>query len=61
MIDLPELPVFEIPKDLNHSRPPNDVVFEWINENIRLLKESGQIERIRRQKSRQPVDVRFEL
>lgn len=61
MIDLPDLPVFDIPAGLKRSRPPNIVVFDWINDNIRELKESGQMEIIRKQSSRQPVDVRFKL
>ena len=61
MIDLPDLPVFDIPEDIKSSRPSNAVVFDWIDDNIRSLKESGQMERIRQQKSRQPVDVRFKL
>jgi len=61
MMDLPDLPVFDIPADIKNSRPPNVVVFDWINENIRFLKESGQMENIRKQKSRQPVNVRFNL
>ena len=61
MIDLPDLPVFDIPENIKSSRPPNVVVFDWINDNIRSLKESGQMERLRQQKSRQPVDVRFKL
>ena len=58
MIDFIDLPEFDIPEYI-HERPPNDVVYKWIAENIRMLKESGQMDRIKQQESRQPVDVRF--
>ncbi len=58
MIDLIELPEFDIPEYV-HKHPPNEVVYEWISQNIRMLKESGQMDRIRKQESRQPVDVPF--
>ncbi len=60
MIDFIELPEFDIP-EYRHDRPPNHVVYEWIANNIRIAKESGQMERIRKQESRQPVDVPFVL
>jgi len=61
MIDLPELPVFNIPDNLNNKKLPPEVIQAWMAENLRHLKESGQIERIRQQKSRQPVAVWFVL
>jgi len=61
MMDLPKLPTFDIPIDLKNKRPPNHVIYAWMDENLCSLKKSGQIERIRRQASRQPVDVPFVL
>ncbi|MDA3923633.1 MAG: hypothetical protein PF904_02920 [Kiritimatiellae bacterium] len=58
---LPELPVFNIPENLDHKKLPPDVIQTWMAENLRHLKESGQMERIRQQKSRQPVEAWFVL
>ncbi len=55
-----DLPVFDIP-DFKNKRPSNDVIYKWMDENFRRMKESGQIERIRQQESRRPVDVKFVL
>ncbi len=33
MIDLIELPEFDIPEYV-HKHPPNEVVYEWISQNI---------------------------
>jgi hypothetical protein len=61
MIDLPDLPVFNVPENMKNCRPPDAVVSDWIDENIVFLKKSGQMERLRRQKSRQPADVQFKI
>jgi len=61
MIDLPELPAFDIPEDLKNKKMPPYVIHDWMAENVRHLKESGQMDRIRAQKSRQPVNVCFTL
>lgn len=61
MIDLPELPAFDIPDHLKNNHPPPLVIHDWMAENVRRLKESGQMERIRAQKSRQPVNAWFTL
>jgi|GEM_PF-2925860 len=61
MIDLPELPVFDVPENIVNSRSPNTVVSDWIDENIAFLKKSGQMERLRQQKSRQPANVKFKI
>ncbi len=61
MIDLPALPVFNIPEKLNNKKLPPEVIQAWMAENLRHLKESGQMERIRKQKSRQPVEAWFVL
>jgi len=61
MIDLPELPVFDVPGKLNNKKLPPAVIQAWMAENLRHLKESGQMERIRQQTSRQPVEAWFVL
>jgi hypothetical protein len=61
VIDLPELPTFDVPDYLKNKKFPADVRHDWMAENLRHLKESGQMERIRAQKSRQPVNARFTL
>ncbi len=60
MIDLPELPTFDVP-EYHHKKQSNEIIYEWIAENVRNLKKSNQIDRLRKQESRQPVDVRFVL
>jgi hypothetical protein len=56
-LKLPALPLTQH----KHKTPPPDVICEWRSENVRLLKESGQMKRIRAQASRQPSAVRFTL
>jgi hypothetical protein len=58
MIDFPDLPIFDIPAHEN-KRLPIDEVYKWMDKNFSQMKESGQIERIRQQESRRPVDVKF--
>ena len=60
MIDLPELPIFDIPKYLQ-KKPPPEVIFKWMADNLCRLKQTKQIDRLRKQESRRPVDVRFVL
>ncbi len=54
------LPEFNIPI-LKQKRLPPEVFYEWIIQNICFLYESGQIDRILKQPTRRPVDVRFVL
>lgn len=44
-----------------HTPPPPAVLSAWRAENVRLLKESGRMTRIRKQASRQPAAARFVL
>ena len=60
MIDRLDLPDFDA-RERKAKRPPPDVLYEWMADNIRRLKESGQMQRIRRQASRQPSPTRFVL
>ena len=59
-MDMPDLPNFDVPV-YRHDRMPNGLVYKWIADNIRMLKKTGQMERIYRQESRQPVNVPFVL
>ena len=54
------LPEFNIPI-LKQKRLPPEVFYEWIVQNIRFLHESGRLDRILKQPTRRPVDVRFVL
>ena len=59
MIDL-ELPVFDVPP-VRPPRVPPDIYWDWVMDNIARLRESGQLDRIRKQRSREPVKVPFVL
>lgn len=54
------LPDFNIPI-LKQKRLPPEVFYEWIVQNNRFLHESGRLDRILKQPTRRPVDVRFVL
>lgn len=56
----PVLPRFDVPELHNKVVDPR-VIEEWIAENVRSLKESGQLASIRIQAWRQPSPVRFTL
>jgi len=60
VIDRLDLPKIDIP-DRKPKRLPPAILFEWMAANIRRLKESGQMKRIRGQASRQPSPERFVL
>ncbi|MDD2600107.1 MAG: hypothetical protein PHO37_12925 [Kiritimatiellae bacterium] len=60
-MDLPDLPAFDIPENITNKKLPPDVIYAWMAENLRHLKESGQIERLYAQKSRQPAEAWFVL
>ena len=57
----PDLPVFDVPENIPNKQLPPDVIYAWMAENLQHLKESGQMERIRTQKSRQPAEAWFVL
>lgn len=54
------LPQFDIPL-LKRKRVPPAAFYQWLIRNIRLLQQSGQLDRILKQPARRPVDVRFVL
>ena len=54
------LPKFNIPV-LKQKQLPPMVFYEWVVQNLILLHESGQIDNIRKQPTRRPVDARFVL
>jgi hypothetical protein len=60
MMEILDLPRFDIP-DHKPKVPPPAVLHDWVLANLRQLRESGRIERIRRQASRRPVEARFAL
>ena len=55
-----DLPQFDIPKHKPKVLPP-EVFHDWLLSNLRSLRESGRLERMRRQPSRRPVEARFTL
>lgn len=61
MIEFPDLPVFDIPDNIPNKQLPPDVIYDWMAENLQHLKESGQMEQIRAQESRQPAEAWFIL
>ena len=60
MVEFPDLPEFDL-LEFKNKRPPNDVIYKWMDENLRQMKESGQIERIRKEESRRLVGDPFVL
>ena len=54
------LPKFNIPV-LKQKQLPPMVFYEWVAQNIRFLHESGQLDRMRKQPTRRPVEARFVL
>ena len=54
------LPAFNVPR-LPSKKIPADAYQQWLLSNIRQLDEAGILERVRSQRSRQPVGARFRL
>ena len=59
-MEILNLPEGKIP-DRKQKYVPPEVFYEWVVQNLILLHESGQIDHIRKQPTRRPVDARFVL
>ena len=59
-MEILNLPEGKIP-DLKQKQVPPEVFYEWVAQNIRFLHESGQLDRMRKQPTRRPVEARFVL
>ncbi len=60
MMEPLNLPEFNIPVSKEKQLPPV-VFYEWVVQNLRFLDQSGQLDRILKEPTRRPVDVRFIL
>jgi hypothetical protein len=60
---MPDLPDFHIPDscDAPHRKMSFEEYQDWIEENIRFLKEKGLYENLQNDPLRTPVNVRFRI
>ena len=59
-MNLPDFPKFDIP-DLPPKKIPFDVYYEWVERNARELAANGTRDKMRKDKTRCPVNARFAL